>query len=318
MRDRAEVDAGRRRIYISTSNGYTYPAANTTNSVMALDLDSGKRLWTRQLTPNDAFLMGCGPKSTSETCPQEVGPDFAVGTSPILQTLPDGRRILVVGQKSGLAWGLNPDDGTVLWQHRVGQGSPLGGIEWGGAADGQHVYYPNADGLLGNKAFDQLVIPAQLVRRIVATVYNLPRQTAPRRAIPLEPVPGSFSPEAGNDARYAPYVRVLESIDTRAMVARYIRTYPLFQRAYEELGFPGRYFNDRLVEALDDLIAAPELASPPGLVQAKVLYEFADPALEGRSAGQKIMMRMGPENAARVKAKLREIRRELAALRKPS
>lgn len=173
-------------------------------------------------------------------------------------------------------------------------------------------------GLLGNKAFDQLVIPAQLVRRIVATVDNLPRQTAPRRAIPLEPVPGSFSPEAGNDARYAPYVRVLESIDTRAMVARYIRTYPLFQRAYEELGFPGRYFNDRLVEALDDLIAAPELASAPELVQAKVLYEFADPALEGRSAGQKIMMRMGPENAARVKAKLREIRRELAALRKPS
>lgn len=173
-------------------------------------------------------------------------------------------------------------------------------------------------GLLGNKAFDELIIPAQLVRRIVATVDNLPRQTAPRRAIPLEPVPGSFSPEGRNGARYAPYVRVLESIDTRAMVGRYIRTYPLFQRAYEELGFPGKYFNDRLVEALDDLIAAPELAAAPELVQAKVLYEFADPALEGRSAGQKIMMRMGPENAARVKSKLREIRRELAALRKPS
>jgi polyvinyl alcohol dehydrogenase (cytochrome) len=119
---------------------------------MALDLDTGRRLWTRQLTPNDAFLIGCGPKSTSETCPQEVGPDFAVGTSPILKSLPGGRRILVVGQKSGIAWGINPDDGAVLWQHRVGQGSPLGGIEWGGAADEQHVYYPNADGLLGNKA----------------------------------------------------------------------------------------------------------------------------------------------------------------------
>jgi polyvinyl alcohol dehydrogenase (cytochrome) len=146
------IDVERRRIYISTSNGYTYPAANTTNSVMALDLETGKRLWVRQLTPNDAFLIGCGPKSTSETCPQEVGPDFAVGTSPILRSLPGGRRILVVGQKSGLAWGINPDDGTVLWQHRVGQGSPLGGIEWGGAADDRHVYYPNADGLLGNKA----------------------------------------------------------------------------------------------------------------------------------------------------------------------
>jgi polyvinyl alcohol dehydrogenase (cytochrome) len=146
------IDPERRRIYISTSNGYTYPAANTTNSVMALDLDTGKRLWTRQLTANDAYLIGCGPKSTSETCPEVVGPDFAIGTSPILKRLPDGRRILAVGQKSGLAWGINPDDGTVLWQHRVGQGSPLGGIEWGGAADDQHVYYPNADGLLGIKA----------------------------------------------------------------------------------------------------------------------------------------------------------------------
>ncbi len=146
------IDPDRGRIYISTSNGYTYPAANTTNSVMALDLETGKRLWSRQLTPNDAYLMGCGPKSTSETCPQELGPDFAVGTSPILRTLPGGRRVLAVGQKSGLAWGLNPEDGTVLWQHRVGQGSPLGGIEWGGAADEEHVYYPNADGLLGMKA----------------------------------------------------------------------------------------------------------------------------------------------------------------------
>jgi hypothetical protein len=170
-------------------------------------------------------------------------------------------------------------------------------------------------GLLGGKAFDELIIPAQLVRRIVATVDNLPRQTAPRRAIPLEPVPGAFSPEAGNGARYSPYVRVLESIDTRAMVGRYIRTYPLFQRAYEELGFPGRHFNDRLIEAIDDLLAAPELAQAPELLQNKVLYEFADPALEKRSAGQKILIRMGPENAARVKSKLREIRREL--LRKP-
>jgi polyvinyl alcohol dehydrogenase (cytochrome) len=146
------LDPQRRRLYISTSNGYTYPAPNTTNSVMALDLDTGKRIWTRQLTPNDAFLIGCGPKSTSETCPQEVGPDFAIGTSPILRTLPGGRRVLAVGQKSGIAWGIDADDGAVLWQHRVGQGSPLGGIEWGGAADDQLVYFPNADGLLGLKA----------------------------------------------------------------------------------------------------------------------------------------------------------------------
>lgn len=146
------IDPERGRIYLSTSNGYTYPAVNTTDAVMALDLASGKRLWTRQLTPNDAYVIGCGPNAKSETCPQETGPDFAVGTSPILRTLPGGRRILAVGQKSGLAWGIDPDDGAVVWQHRVGQGTALGGIEWGGAADDRLVYYPNADGLLGIKA----------------------------------------------------------------------------------------------------------------------------------------------------------------------
>ena len=146
------IDPERGRIYLSTSNGYTYPAVNTTDAVMAVDLATGKRLWTRQLTPNDAYVIGCGPNAKSETCPQETGPDFAVGTSPILRTLAGGRRILAVGQKSGIAWGIDPDDGTVVWQHRVGQGTPLGGIEWGGAADDRFVYYPNADGLLGMKA----------------------------------------------------------------------------------------------------------------------------------------------------------------------
>jgi hypothetical protein len=167
-------------------------------------------------------------------------------------------------------------------------------------------------GLVGRKAFEALVHPTQLIRRIVATVDNLPRETAPARVMPLEPVQGTFTPGAANTARYAPYVRVLESLDSRALVQRYIESYPLFQRAYAELGFPDRNFNDRLVEAIDDLLAAPEIAGPLELAQPKVLYEFADPDLEGRSAGQKVMMRMGGENAARVKAKLREIRRELA------
>lgn len=168
-------------------------------------------------------------------------------------------------------------------------------------------------GLLGGKAFDELVIPVQLVRRVVATVDNLPRKTAPRRAMPLAPVPGAFAGGAANEARYAPYIRVLEAVDSGALVQRYVRAYPLFQRAYEELGFPGRHFNDRLVEAIDDLLAAPEPAARPELVQAKVLYEFADPELEQRSAGQKILVRMGTANAQRVKAKLREIRREILA-----
>jgi hypothetical protein len=177
-------------------------------------------------------------------------------------------------------------------------------------------------GLVGRKAFTAMVHPTELIRRIVATVDNLPRETAPRRVMPLEPVPGVFGVSGGgeevtltaeNSLRYAPYVRVFEALDARALAQRYAEAYPLFQRAYAELGFPGSRFHDRLLEAIDDLLEAPQAAGPVKLVRPKVLYQFADPELEGLSAGQKVMLRMGAENAAKVKAKLREIRRELAA-----
>jgi len=176
--------------------------------------------------------------------------------------------------------------------------------------------------LIGREAFDALVYPSTLVRRIVATIDNLPRRAAPRRMMPLNPVPGAFKVSgqgdqteiaAENSARYAPYVRALESVDTAALVAVYVRAYPLFQQAYRELGYPDGYFNDRLVAALEDMLAAPEIGAPVKLVRPKVFYEFADPALETASAGQKIMIRMGADNARRVKAKLREIRQALAA-----
>lgn len=177
-------------------------------------------------------------------------------------------------------------------------------------------------GLVGRRAFDTMVYPRELVRRIVATVDNLPRETAPRRVMPLEPVPGAFAVTAvgeeatlasGNATRYAPYVRVFEALDARALAQVYAQSYPLFQSAYAQLGFPGRRFHDRLLEAIDDLLEAPEVSAPLKLVRPKVLYRFADPELESLSAGQKIMIRMGSENAARVKAKLRELRRALAA-----
>jgi hypothetical protein len=166
----------------------------------------------------------------------------------------------------------------------------------------------SVSGLVGRKAFEAMVRPTQLIRNIVATVDNLPRETAPQRVMPIDPVPGRFSPETKNAARYTPYVKVLESLDSRALVRRYAESYPLFQQAYAELGYPNRNFHDRLIEAIDDLLAAPEPAALPELVQPKVLYEFADEGLQRRSAGQKIMLRMGADNARRVKAKLREIR----------
>jgi hypothetical protein len=168
-------------------------------------------------------------------------------------------------------------------------------------------------GLAGKKAFESFVSPAQLIRRIVVTVDNLPRMIAPMRMRAVQPVPGRFTPGAGNRSRYAAHVKLFESLDARALVQGYVKLYPLFQSAYVELGYPDGYFNDRLVEAIDDMLAAPELKDPPGLVQPKVLYQYAEPGLEGRSAGQKILMRLGGENAVKVKAKLREIRRELTS-----
>jgi hypothetical protein len=176
--------------------------------------------------------------------------------------------------------------------------------------------------LFGREAFAALFRPVELVRRVVATVDNLPRESAPRRMFPTKDVPGSFAVgrsgedaviDGANFARYAPYVRALAAVDENALVSAYVRAYPLFQRAYRELGYPQAHFNDRLIAAIDDMLAAPELAAPIRLVRPKVLYEFADPDLETRSAGQKLMIRMGPANAARVKAKLRDIRREIIA-----
>jgi hypothetical protein len=139
--------------------------------------------------------------------------------------------------------------------------------------------------------------------------------------LPLKAVPGTFQTTGGaaidarNAARYAPYAALVQALDARATVDLYVRFYPLFQKAYAELGDPRGYFNDRVIAAIDDLLAAPEAKEPPALARPGVLYQFADPALESRSAGQKLMLRMGGENAAKVKTKLREIRAELAKRR---
>jgi len=183
------------------------------------------------------------------------------------------------------------------------------------------VMRADAANLLGRKAFAELVYPEQLIRRIVATVDNLPRSTAPGRMMPVQPVAGGFVTGGSGDGvtigaknwnRYGTFVQTFTALHAPTFVRLYVERYPLFQRAYEELGYPGKYFNDRLVAAIDDMLAAPEVSGPIALVQPKTLYQFADPELEKLSAGQKIMIRMGPANAAKVKAKLRQIRAELA------
>jgi hypothetical protein len=179
-------------------------------------------------------------------------------------------------------------------------------------------------GLIGKESVEQFVISKDLVRHIVVSVDNLTTEKVAERIRPMKPVPGKFAVRGSDDApvldpanyeRYKPLVQLIGSMDNQQLVATYTRYYPLFQEAYESLGHPPQYFNDRLIEVIDHLLATPELDGRIALTQPNVQYEFADPKLESRSAGQKALIRMGSDNARAVKNKLRELRSELVAQR---
>lgn len=139
------IDAKRNAIYVATSNSYSNPPAATSDAVLALDLATGKLLWKQQVTPNDAYVVACYSMDRTN-CPDEHGPDHDFGQSPILMTSRDGKRRLAVAQKSGVVHAFDPDeDGNILWQTRVGKGGPLGGSEWGSAADSDRIYVANSD-----------------------------------------------------------------------------------------------------------------------------------------------------------------------------
>jgi hypothetical protein len=171
--------------------------------------------------------------------------------------------------------------------------------------------------LSGVHGLMQWLLPTQVIRHIVATVDALPRRQVPVQVLPIRPVPGRFivvqqggedAIGAENDQRYSPYVRVLTSIDPPAAASLYRRFYPLFQQAYRELGYPTGYFNDRLVEAIDDALATPEVAPPLRVEAPSAMWRYADPDLEVLSAGQKILLRMGQSNAGAVRAWLKAFR----------
>ncbi len=166
------------------------------------------------------------------------------------------------------------------------------------------------------------LVPDNLIRNIVVTVDNLPRQKVAVSRRPIVPAPGTLVAKgdelhatlsAQNFQRYAPMIDVLRGLDMKRVAAVYLRFYPLFQKAFQDLGYPNDYFNDRLVKVIDGLMVTPQVTGPIDLVRPNVMYLFADPALESRPAGQKLLIRMGPENAQVVKQKLSELRALIAA-----
>lgn len=186
--------------------------------------------------------------------------------------------------------------------------------------------------LLGRGSVQALLLTDGFVRRVVATVDNLPSASAPARLWPVQPTAQRFLVDGegqaaviapANAGRYGALLSFAEAVPLERSVQLYRRLYPLFQQAYEELGYPGRYFNDRLVAVLDHLLQAPEPKGPLAvrLLEVRgeftdprpwVRWEFTDPQLQSLSAGQKILVRMGPANAQRAKLLLTKLRRLVA------
>lgn len=139
------IDAKRRRLYVGTGESYTSPAVDTSDAVIAFDLETGAQVWHYQSTAGDAWNMACflggGPN-----CPVENGPDHDIGAPPVLARLASGKEVLLVGQKSADVFALDPDaNGKLLWKRKIGRGGYAGGVHWGMAFDGTRLYAPNAD-----------------------------------------------------------------------------------------------------------------------------------------------------------------------------
>jgi polyvinyl alcohol dehydrogenase (cytochrome) len=141
------IDPKRGLLYVGTGNSYTAPAAPESDAVIALDLKTGRKRWISKMTPNDAFVVGCAPTPHANCPTGTLGPDFDIGSSPLLVTMADGKDRLIVSSKSGEVFGLDIDrQGKILWRTKIGRGGQLGGIEWGGASDnGQRVFLSVSD-----------------------------------------------------------------------------------------------------------------------------------------------------------------------------
>jgi polyvinyl alcohol dehydrogenase (cytochrome) len=170
------IDPQRRLVYVGTSNSYTEIEYDNADSVMAIEMKTGRVRWTRQLTPHDNYVDRCWGDG-HPNCPSPLGPDFSIGASPILKTLADGRQLLVVGQKSGMVYALDPARrGALVWERRVGVGSALGGVEFGLAADGERVYAGVSDIVAPNRGRPGLWA---LDLRTGEVAWHQPTSTAP-------------------------------------------------------------------------------------------------------------------------------------------
>ena len=154
------LDLKRRRLYVTTGNNYSTPATTTSDSIMALDLDTGRIVWSKQVLPSDVYNSACSTTPVGATCPEGNGPDYDFGSPAILVSTTGGRELLLAGQKSGVVWAFDPDkNGEVMWETRVGQGGINGGVQWGMASDGEYVYAAASDAVATRTATARILDP---------------------------------------------------------------------------------------------------------------------------------------------------------------
>jgi hypothetical protein len=174
--------------------------------------------------------------------------------------------------------------------------------------------------MIENPGLAELVVSRNLIRRFVITIDSLGGRVVPQTHLPVTTPEGRFLVEKRgernvihprNYERYGRHVALLDQLDSAALAEAYIHFYPLFQQAYRELGYPQGFFNDRLIAVIDEILATPATGDPVALEQPLVFYTYADPEIEALTAGQRLLIRTGPDNAVAVKRKLREIRQRL-------
>ena len=217
---------------------------------------------------------------------------------------------------------LAPVASAPVIQHPVPESSAADGKPVPALNESDQPFHEALTAVPGAQALEKLLVPDNIIRNIVVTVDNLSKKKIAVDRRPVKATSGLFLVQGTGDqltinpenyARYRPFMDVVKAVDTQQLVQLYFKFYPLFQGAFDDLGYQKAYFNDHAIEQIDHLLATPDVSGPVALVQPNVMYRYADPALEALSPGQKTLIRMGPANEALLKARLRELKAQLLA-----
>lgn len=189
------IDPKRKLLYVATGDAYSHPDDGSSDAIMAFELKTGRRAWVRQVLKGDVWLTACAQQAApkSETCPENMGPDFDFGANPILRRMKNGKDIIIAGQKSGIAWAFDPDrKGEIVWQQRVGRGSSTGGVQFGPAADDQHGYFATSDQPLGREAGGLTAVALATGEKVWSVRPGCPAEgaCAPAQSAAVTVIPG--------------------------------------------------------------------------------------------------------------------------------